>query len=214
MDLDRSEHRAVINRMKFNKSKCRILYLGWSNVGYKHKLGEVARECNALRYSWMLSDQLGRFFLVLVTPPQVHEKTTQPNSPFFHPEMIFNVLQLWEYKGTSRKQVFLMKRQLSSQTIPPHKPLHQPTGMSPPNKSRSPMARQAGLDYFKEWVYTYHEVILFILTVNNFAFSDQVSQALSPSLIFHSNPQDRRKEYLSAWAKKLKVITLLTNKSQ
>jgi len=38
-DLDRLEHCAV-NRMKFNKSKCQILYLGWSNAGHKYKLGD------------------------------------------------------------------------------------------------------------------------------------------------------------------------------
>ncbi|KAK4829271.1 hypothetical protein QYF61_002663 [Mycteria americana] len=39
-DLDRLEHWAVINRMKFNKSKCQILHLGWSNAGQKYKLGD------------------------------------------------------------------------------------------------------------------------------------------------------------------------------
>ncbi|KAK4818033.1 hypothetical protein QYF61_004157 [Mycteria americana] len=39
-DLDRLEHWAMINGMKFNKSKCRILHLGQSNAGHKCKLGE------------------------------------------------------------------------------------------------------------------------------------------------------------------------------
>ncbi|KAK4810682.1 hypothetical protein QYF61_007482 [Mycteria americana] len=39
-DLDRLEHWAIINGMKLNKSKCRILHLGWSNAGHKYKLGE------------------------------------------------------------------------------------------------------------------------------------------------------------------------------
>ncbi|KAK4806781.1 hypothetical protein QYF61_005577 [Mycteria americana] len=39
-DLDRLEHWAMINGMKFNKSKCRILHLGQSNAGHKYKLGE------------------------------------------------------------------------------------------------------------------------------------------------------------------------------
>jgi len=30
----------VITGMKFNKSKCHILHLGWSNAGHKYKLGE------------------------------------------------------------------------------------------------------------------------------------------------------------------------------
>ncbi|GAB0179974.1 mitochondrial enolase superfamily member 1 [Grus japonensis] len=39
-DLDRLEHWAMINGMKFNKSKCWILHLGQSNAGHKYKLGE------------------------------------------------------------------------------------------------------------------------------------------------------------------------------
>jgi len=39
-DLDRLECLTVINGMKFNKSKCWILHLGWSNAGHKYKLGE------------------------------------------------------------------------------------------------------------------------------------------------------------------------------
>ena len=30
----------MINGMKFNKSKCRIMHLGQSNTGHKYKLGE------------------------------------------------------------------------------------------------------------------------------------------------------------------------------
>ncbi|KAK4818480.1 hypothetical protein QYF61_014210 [Mycteria americana] len=39
-DLDSLEHWAMINGMKSNKSKCRILHLGQSNTRYKYKLGE------------------------------------------------------------------------------------------------------------------------------------------------------------------------------
>ncbi|KAK4829014.1 hypothetical protein QYF61_001789 [Mycteria americana] len=39
-DLDRLEHWAMMNGMKFNKSKCWILRLGRSNAGHKYKLGE------------------------------------------------------------------------------------------------------------------------------------------------------------------------------
>ncbi|GAB0179848.1 mitochondrial enolase superfamily member 1 [Grus japonensis] len=39
-DLDRLEHWAMINGMKFNKLKCQILHLGQSNSGHKYKLGE------------------------------------------------------------------------------------------------------------------------------------------------------------------------------
>jgi len=38
--LHRLEHWEKINRMKFNKNKCQILHLGWSNSRSKHKLGE------------------------------------------------------------------------------------------------------------------------------------------------------------------------------
>ncbi|KAK4818859.1 LOW QUALITY PROTEIN: hypothetical protein QYF61_020078 [Mycteria americana] len=38
--LGRLEHWAMINGMKFNKSKCWILHLGWSNARHKYKLGE------------------------------------------------------------------------------------------------------------------------------------------------------------------------------
>ena len=30
----------MVNGMKFNKSKCRILHLGHSNTGHNYKLGE------------------------------------------------------------------------------------------------------------------------------------------------------------------------------
>ncbi|KAK4826204.1 hypothetical protein QYF61_006148 [Mycteria americana] len=40
MDLDRLEHRAMINGVKINKSKCWTLHLGQSNVRHKYKLGE------------------------------------------------------------------------------------------------------------------------------------------------------------------------------
>jgi len=39
-DLDRLEHWAMINGMKFNTSKWRTLHLGWMNTRHKYKLGE------------------------------------------------------------------------------------------------------------------------------------------------------------------------------
>jgi len=38
--LDRLEHWAIINGMKFNNSKCQIHNLGWSNTRHKFKLRE------------------------------------------------------------------------------------------------------------------------------------------------------------------------------
>jgi len=43
-DLDRLDHWAMINGIKFNKSKCQILHLGQSNAGHKYKLGEERLE--------------------------------------------------------------------------------------------------------------------------------------------------------------------------
>jgi len=43
-DLGRLEHWAVINGMKFNKFKCRILHLRQSDAGHKYKWGEECLE--------------------------------------------------------------------------------------------------------------------------------------------------------------------------
>lgn len=34
----------MVNGMNFDKSKCHILHLGWSNVGHRYKLGEDVLE--------------------------------------------------------------------------------------------------------------------------------------------------------------------------
>ena len=43
-ELGRLEIWAITNHTKFNKSKCRILYLGWGDPGHTYKLGDKRLE--------------------------------------------------------------------------------------------------------------------------------------------------------------------------
>lgn len=47
-DLDRSEHQVIVNSMKINESKCRILCLGRSKARQRYRLGEEPHLGDAL----------------------------------------------------------------------------------------------------------------------------------------------------------------------
>ena len=45
-DLDRLERWARVNLMKFNKAKCKVLYMDQDNLKHKYRLGEEWIECS------------------------------------------------------------------------------------------------------------------------------------------------------------------------
>lgn len=55
-DLDRLEHWATSNSMKFSKSNCWVLYLGQSNIRHRHNMGG----------KWLESTSAERDLVVLV----------------------------------------------------------------------------------------------------------------------------------------------------